>query len=243
MTSKNKFMILTALIAGTIITGCSNEQSESLDGSSLDLTSLSKKFSYEKLNPENKSIVLDTVVMNPLVVTNQIPQDRDDLEKMRMVVKMYNGKDNTGISVPGFGGVKLGKEESSISAYFIETKVVNNSNDSIVYGCGYSIHYLFKKVEKGVSVDNIPSVAASAQLSSKKTQVFYCLQTYGISGNNLVKYFKPTINKNFNVEGFGIVQSSIDGIHNILGDTTLSKAVKFKPEILKFVRPYELEQL
>jgi hypothetical protein len=50
------------------------------------------------------------------------------------------------------------------------------------------------------------------------------------------------VNKNFDVEGFGLMQSSIDGIHNVLGDTTLSKSVKFTPEILKFVKPYELNQ-
>jgi hypothetical protein len=242
MKASTKTLKALAVFAILFGTSCSNEKTESIDGSSLNLIGLSKTFSNKSTDSNYKSIVIGNGI-EPLVVTNQIPQNRNDLEKMRMVVKIYNGKDNAGISVPGFGGLKLGREESSISAYFIETKVVNSSNDSIVYGCGYSIHYLFKKVEKGVNVDNIPSVAASAQLNSKKTQVFYSLQTYGISGNNLVKYFKPTINKNFNVEGFGVVQSSIDGIHNILGDSILSKSVKFKPEILKFVRAYELEKL
>lgn len=176
-------------------------------------------------------------------LTNQAPQSRNDLEKMRTVVKMYNGSNNAGLSVPGFGGIKLGKDEVNLNVYYLETKVITNGNDSTVYGCGYSVHYLFKKVERGIDVSNLPTVAASAQLNSKKTQVYYSLQSYGIIGQNLVKYFKPTVNKNFNVEGFGIMQSSIEGIHNVLGDSVLSNSVKFTPEIIKFVRPYELEQL
>jgi hypothetical protein len=239
MTTKNKILTVTAFFAITIITSCSNEQQESLTGDNLELTSLTKILIDDDFIKE--SFVSDSF-FQPAVST-VIPRNRDDLNKMRTVVKIFNGKDNSGISLPGFGGLKLGKDESSLNVYYIETKVVNTASDSVVYGCGYSIHYLFKKVEKGISVDNIPSVAASAQLNSKKTQVFYSLQTYGMKGTNLVRYFKPTVNKNFNVEGFGIMQSSIDGIHNILADTTLSKTVKFEPEILKFIKPYELGQL
>ncbi|WP_375582829.1 hypothetical protein [Cyclobacterium xiamenense] len=239
MTTKNKILTVTALLAITIITSCSNQQQESLTGDNLELTSLTKILTDDDFMKE--SFVSDSI--SQPAVSTVIPRNRDDLNKMRTVVKIFNGKDNAGISLPGFGGLKLGKDESSLNVYYIETKVVNTASDSVVYGCGYSIHYLFKKVEKGISVDNIPSVAASAQLNSKKTQVFYSLQTYGMKGTNLVRYFKPTVNKNFNVEGFGIMQSSIDGIHNILGDTTLSKTVKFEPEILKFIKAYELGQL
>lgn len=238
MTIKNKILVAMAIIAIAYMSGCLTKQSESLPGDSIELTKLANILAVNDY--DNEKDLPDTVRTKS---TAQIPQNRDDLDKMRTVVKVFNGKNNAGITLPGFGGLTLGKDESSLNVYYIETSVVNSPTDTVVYGCGYSIHYLFKKVEKGISVDNIPSIAASAQLNSKKTQVFYSLQTYGIKGNNLVKYFKPTVNKNFNVEGFGSMQSSIDGIHNILGDTALSKSIKFKPEILKFVKPYELEQL
>ena len=239
MTNRNKILTVTVIFAITIISSCSNEQQESLTGDNLELTSLAKILTDNDFIKE--SFVSDSLFQPP--VSALIPKNREDLTKMRTVVKFFNGKENAGVALPGFGGLKLGKDESSLNVYYIETKVVNTPTDSVVYGCGYSIHYLFKKVEKGISVDNIPSVAASAQLNSKKTQVFYSLQTYGMRGASLVRYFKPTVNKNFNVEGFGIMQSSIDGIHNIMGDTTLSKTVKFEPEILKFIKPYELGQL
>lgn len=238
MPTKIKIVTVVTLYAITLLFSCSTNVEESMSGESLELSTLGT------ILTETKNLDDSFQVETSLSSTdNKIPQNRDDLNKMRTVVKVFNGKNDAGISLPGFGGLKLGKDESSLNVYYLETKVVNNAADSVVYGCGYSIHYLFKKVERGVSVDNIPSVAASAQLNSQKTQVFYSLQTYGMKGNNLVKYFKPTINKSFNVEGFGIMQSSIDGIHNILGDPVLSKSVKFEPEILKFITPYELSQL
>lgn len=236
MPTKIKIVTVVTLYAITLLFSCSTNVEESMSGESLELSTLGT------ILTETKNLDDSFQVETSLSSTdNKIPQNRDDLNKMRTVVKVFNGKNDAGISLPGFGGLKLGKDESSLNVYYLETKVVNNAADSVVYG--YSIHYLFKKVEREVSVDNIPSVAASAQLNSQKTQVFYSLQTYGMKGNNLVKYFKPTINKSFNVEGFGIMQSSIDGIHNILGDPVLSKSVKFEPEILKFITPYELSQL
>lgn len=235
----NKILPTLIILAIIIGSSCNTVQNDSEAGTNLDLLELSKSLNAEIL--KSYPGMTDSMI-SPLSMSNLIPQNREDLDKMRTVVRIFNGKDAGGISLPGFGGLKLGKDESSLNLYYVETKVVNNDNDSIVYGCGYSIHYLFKKIERGININNIPSVAASAQLHSNRTQVIYSIETYGITGKNLVKYFKPTVNKNFDVEGFGIMQSSIDGIHNILGDSILSQAVKFKPEILKFIKPYELEQ-
>lgn len=231
--------LVAVLLTIFILFACRYDtKNDSIPGGDLELRDLANRMSEQVIQS-------DWPEPDPLKVArnNDIPEDRDDLNKMRTVFKMFNGKQNAGITLPGFGGLKLGKDESSLSIYYVETKVVHDEADSIVYGCGYSIHYLFRKVERGISVENIPSVAASAQLNGNKTQVFYSLQTYGIKGNVLVKFFKPTVNKTFDVEGFGIMQASIDGIHQILADTALSKTLKFEPEILKFIKPYELEQI
>jgi hypothetical protein len=242
MKSRN-YIYLLAIITTLAMFGCDKNmlQEESFLGNELNLEQLSKTLVLDNklIDSFNEVVKRDSIDTK----SSEIPLSRDDLTKMRTMVKIYNGIDDAGISIPGFGGIKLGKEEISLNIYYIETKVINNETDTIVYGCGYSVHYLFKKVKKGLSIDNLPSIAASVQLNSKRTQVHYSLQTYGIKGNNLVRYFKPTINKNFNVEGFGVMQSSIDGIHNILGDSTLYKSVQFNPEILKFIKPYELEQI
>lgn len=235
MCSKFHFVVLIILFFA-LFSCNSNEQYDSTTGIYLDLKGLADTL--------GKNVVPVDLVLRDSSISmrkNDIPIRREDLNKMRTVYKMFSGKDNAGLTLPGFGGLKLGKDESSLHVYYIETKVVHNVTDSVVYGCGYSIHYLFRKVARGISVDNIPSVAASVQLNSNKTQVFYSLQTYGIKGNNLVQYFKPMVNKTFDVEGFGNMQSSIDGIHNILADPVLSESVKFEPEILKFIKHYELE--
>lgn len=234
---KTKFNILAILSVIALMTSCSND---SVQGDKINLDKLAKNLisDNELVESTNKGISFETKKS----VTNDIPLSRDSLGSMRTVVKIFNGSDNAGLTIPGFGGLKLGKDETNLNVYYIETKVINRATDSIVYGIGYSVHYLFKRVKKGIDISNLPYIAASVQLESKKTQVFYCLQTYGIKGINLVRYFKPTVNKNFDVEGFGVMQSSIDGIHNVLGDSILSKSIKFTPEILKFVKPYELNQ-
>lgn len=237
MMKKFKLNIFAIISLITLMTSCFDD---SVQGDKINLDNLTKQLLSDNVLDEshNKGFVPDTFKF----FSNEIPISREDLGNMRTVVKIYNGSSNAGLTIPGFGGLKLGKDETNFNVYYIETKVVNNATDSTVYGIGYSAHYLFKRVKKGLDISNLPYVAASVQLESKKTQVIYSIQSYGIIGINLVRYFKPTVNENFDVKGFGVMQSSIDGIHNVLGDSTLSKSVKFTPEILKFVKPYELNQ-
>lgn len=177
----------------------------------------------------------------PAACTNP-PIRREDLESLKTVVKIFNGETSAGVSIPGFGGVSLGKSEISYNVYYLEPKLVQCGADTAVFGCGYSLHLLVKKLKRGLDVSKLPSIAASVQLENKKTSVYYSLETHGMTGTILVKFFKPVVNKPFDVEGFGIMQSSIDGIHNILGDDSLSKKVRFAPVQVKFVKASDLEQ-
>jgi hypothetical protein len=238
MTANSLFKLLIIII---ISIGCNNGSNDqkSIKGDNIELEAMAANLGrgqlFQRMNQTRT--ILDTI-NNSNIHTG--PLLRKDLNKMRTIVQIYYGGDNAGLVIPGFGGIKLKEDESNMNIYYLETKVVITNSDSLVYGCGYSLHYLFKKIEKGLSINNLASIAASAQLNSKKTQVYYSIQSYGINGINLMRYFRPTINKNFDVDGFGIMQSSIDGIHNILGDSSLSNSVRFEPEILKFIKPYEL---
>jgi hypothetical protein len=214
------------------LSGCKNDYT---NGNDLKLDSL--KNIVRNISFQHNIIKKDTTrVLESL--TSKIPTTREELGNMRTVVKILNGNQSAGITVPGFGGVTLAKDESSLSVYYIETKVVDTS----VYGIGYSVHYLFRKLKRGLSITNLPQIAASVQLESNKSQVIYSLQSYGIKSLSLVNYFKPTINKDFNVEGFGVMQSSIDGIHNILSDSLLSSKTKYDPMLLSLVKPSDLQQ-
>ena len=179
-------------------------------------------------------------IPTPLEGLADLPSEREDLSSMRTVVKIFNGDVDAGITIPGFGGLKLGATESSMSVYYIESRVISTPEGEKVYGVGYSTHYLFKRLKRGIDVSDLVSVAASAQLQSSRTSVYYTLQTFGISSLDLVGYFKPTVNALFDVEGFGVIQSSIDGIHTVLSDPDLSKRVRFEPVELQFVDPADL---
>lgn len=233
MRHQTKLFALVAICSfAYFLTGCKND---SVMGNELTLDSLTtfvktdNRFKFEKLKIDTSGTLES--------LTSEIPTTRDELGSMRTVVKILNGSQSAGVTVPGFGGLTLAKDESSLSVYYIETKVIDTS----VYGIGYSVHYLFRKLKRGLSITNLPTVAASVQLESNKTQVVYSLQSYGIKSLNLVNYFKPTVNKDFNVEGFGVMQSSIDGIHNVLSDSLLSSKTKFEPMLLSLVKPSELQ--
>lgn len=230
---KHPLLPVFLLVIGiTFLPGC---KSDFVSGNDLEVDSLSNYLTTEKQFTFEKTFLDSNGATESL--TSKIPTTRDELNSMKTVVKILNGNQNAGIDVPGFIGLKLGKEEQSLSVYYIETKSV----DTVVYGIGYSLHYLFKKLKRGLSITNLPRVAASVQLESNKSQVIYSQQSYGIKGLSLVNYFKPVVNKDFNVEGFGIMQSSIDGIHNVLSDSILSSKTKFEPELLSFVKPSELK--
>lgn len=255
--SHNKFLQLS-IVAFTVVFlgGCKGDGKHiegsvtpefyrSVDGTDLQdedlLRIIDQKYLVDDLRSDNKSgISLESDVTEVVGVVDSVPTDRSGLEKMRLIQKIYKGKESAGISVPGFGGIKLGKKETSLSAYYIEVKIVEQEDDTLIYGCGYSVHYLFKKIKRGLQVADLPSVSASVHLEDNKTQVFYSLQTYGLHGVNLVKFFRPTLNEKFDVDGFGTMQSSLDGIHNILGDSVLSSSIKFTPELLKFVSVEDL---
>lgn len=230
MNFKGRIMLVLIL---AFTSACGESATESITGSEIDFNSLTQSLSRTKHHQKS--------LKNFGLADNVIPTKREELGNMQTIVKLYNGNQNAGLTIPGFGGIKLGRDETNLNVYYIETKVVKTNNqESIVYGIGYSVHYLFKKVKRKLDVSNLPSIAASVQIESNKTQVFYSLQTYGVNGVSLVKYFKPNINKNFDVDGFGLIQSSIDGIHNILGDTVFSKTITFTPSVLKFIKPEDL---
>lgn len=233
-TTKSTFLILiSALCMSTF--SCNIIPSEGFEnGTDLSLTSLSNSLLDDESILYKKTDIVSNI--NELL-DGVIPTKRNELSNIRTVTKIMKGDKDAGIKVPGFGDVTLGKKESSLSVYYLETKVVGSE----VYGIGYSIHYLFRKVKKGISLNNLPLVAASVQLQSKKTQVTYTMQSYGIKSFNFIKFFKPVVNKNFDVDGFGVMQSSIDGVHNILSDSLLSARTNFVPQNISFLKPEDLQ--
>jgi hypothetical protein len=197
------------------------EQKASVVGSEVNLDTITREMNVSLAGSKS------SVTPSPL---SKIPTSRQELSDMRTVVKVYNRENLGNLNVPGFGGLKLGANEQSLSIYYIETKPVINGIDTAVYGIGYSVHYLFKKVKRGISLTKLPFIAASVQLDGNKTEVYYSLHSHGMIGLPLVKFFRPVVNKPFDVEGFGIMQASMDGVQNTMSDETLSKLLRFAPQ-------------
>ncbi|WP_205513202.1 hypothetical protein [Longitalea arenae] len=214
---------------------------------SLDESSLTK--AINAILDSSRQFTMDTIggidkLEKPdgsLANCNDVPRGRQDLTSLKTIVKVFNGNLNAGMAVPGFGGTTLGRTEASYHVYYVEPKVVKCDTGTQVYGCGYSVHLLVKKIKKNISLAKLPVVAANVEVESNKTQVYYSLQTHGLTGMPLVKFFKPVVDKPFDVEGFGIMQSSIDGVHNVISDPALASQVSFKPTELKFIKAADLD--
>lgn len=168
----------------------------------------------------------------------KLPDDinitRNDLTSLKTIIKIFDGNKNAGMKIPGFGNLTLGKKETNLNVYYLETKKVNYNNKEVLVGIGYSIHYLFKKLKNGVEVNsaNLRNIAAEVQLNNKKTQVVYSMESYGITGKSFAKYFKPIVDKDYDIEGFTISQNALDGMHKILTGEVDDSGIKYTPEIL-----------
>lgn len=169
-----------------------------------------------------------------LKLSDDINITRDDLTSLKTIIKIFDGNKNAGMKVPGFGNLTLGKRETNLNVYYLETKKINYNNKEVLVGIGYSIHYLFKKLKSGVQVNssNLKNIAAQVQLDNTKTQVVYSMESYGITGKSFSKYFKPIIDRDFDIEGFTISQNALDGMHKIISGDINDSDIKYKPEIL-----------
>lgn len=240
---KTKFPYL--ILLGIILLSCNSqnkEESEEMDnyaeeidfqeGSDIEINNKTTNF---KIGDSLYNFSSSEMALGEFALGDTPPTRREELEGMRTFYQTYSGKTNAGISVPGFGGLKLERKQSSLNLYFLETKKIIQNNDTVVYGIGYSVHYLFNKIKRGIDASNLASVAASAQLDNNKTSVLYSMRSYGVTSRDLAKFFKPQIDNNYDVDGFGFIQSNIDGIHNVLTDSLLSSKAKFTPEIIPFL--------
>lgn len=256
---KNNVGILSTVIVLKFLVSCnnpSNTKNSSTDSTSSGLqnqeyiraTEAFSKDSSEFYNitsfinsiKEPEKPVFESINKRVRLSCSEAPTNRAALSSLKTVIKILSGTTSNGISVPGFGGLSLNKEEISYSVYYLEPKIVTCDGTEKVFGCGYSVHLLIKKLKRGLDVSNLPSIAANVQIDNRKTEVVYSLQTYGLSGIPIVKFFKPVINKPFDVDGFGTMQSSIDGIHGFLSDANLSNSLNFSPEEIQFVSPGDL---
>jgi hypothetical protein len=106
MRHQTKLFALVAICSfAYFLTGCKND---SVTGNELTLDSLTtfvktdNRFKFKKLKIDTSGTLES--------LKSEIPTTRDELGSMRTVVKILNGSQSAGVTVPGFGGLTLAKD-------------------------------------------------------------------------------------------------------------------------------------
>ena len=106
---KSLLVTITALLFTSMFEGC-QKPDESIVGSNINITKLSQALNIVVAGSDRN------ITDQPI---EAIPKKREDLGDMRSVVQVYDASNTGGLSIPGFGGLKLGKDEKSLSVYYL----------------------------------------------------------------------------------------------------------------------------
>ncbi|MEH6407691.1 MAG: hypothetical protein V7767_10440 [Leeuwenhoekiella sp.] len=219
------------------------ETADSLDSQKMDLVSLRTKLLQESKSSiefaEDKednhfgyTSTDDWDILkeegDSLTTTTSIPKSRKELGGKRTVVTLFDADKNKGMTVPGSDTLTLKDGQQNLNIYYLQPKLVATNNDTTVYGIGYSIHYIFDKLKKGLDKSDLSNIAASAQLEPEETIATYSLMTYGINTED--GDIMPQQNKSFNVKEYGKLQAEIANLKHVLVDTVNTTSITFTPE-------------
>ena len=126
------------------------------------------------------------------------------------------------------GTLELKENAQNLNVYNLQPKLVVMNNDTVVYGIGYSVHYVFNKIKDDLDKSDLANIAASAQIDPDETKATYSILTYGIESEDAD--IMPHQNKTFNVKEYGDLQAQIASLRYVLGDSTNMAKLKFSPE-------------
>lgn len=208
-----------------------------MNGSELtehDISTKSKlPFKVEYKSDPSYEYVIDEPDSTLIVPIKKLsrPVGREDMENMKVVTKLFTGKENAGLTIPAFGGITLTKDEGNYNVFYIEWKV----QGKYIYAIGYSYHLLIKKIRRGINLNDLSKLAASVELGSSKSEVYYSFQTIGMMGAPLGKYLEPMVNQKFDIEGLNLMQESIKGVHALMFDEKIQDKIKYKPQLIEIL--------
>tara|TARA_R110002020_G_scaffold387546_1_gene598306 strand:+ start:110700 stop:111491 length:792 start_codon:yes stop_codon:yes gene_type:complete len=163
-----------------------------------------------------------------LLIGNTAPTKREELGGRRTVVTLFKGDESEGRIVPGTDTLELKENAQNLNVYNLQPKLVVMNNDTVVYGIGYSVHYVFNKIKDDLDKSDLANIAASAQIDPDETKATYSILTYGIESEDAD--IMPHQNKTFNVKEYGDLQAQIASLRYVLGDSTNMAKLKFSPE-------------
>lgn len=150
---------------------------------------------------------------------------------MQKVFYQVNSDNAASLSLfGGASGIRIGKKETVVIVDFMQYKDMN-CEEKARYGVGVRLFLTIKKSYKGLDVNNLPQVAASAQLG--KATVQYKLMTIGITGPKINDLIPRSATNVFDVEGYANVVSAVDKIQNLIKDNI--DGVVIDPQLIPLV--------
>lgn len=199
-----KYLLLLPLLFGLM--ACGGEDTP--DNSEEELSKLKEE---ELQEPTEEVVMYTTRGGSTCKKPTTVADLSSGMQKLFYHVTKQNG---LSLKVFGIGGVQLGKRETMLIVDFIQYKDKRCEKDDIRFGVGARLFLHIKKVRRGVSITELPQLAAAVE--SNKAEVTFQIKTIGITGNR-VNEAMPSAGK-FDVEAYSEVTSAVDRIQALTRD-------------------------
>ena len=168
----------------------------------------------------------------PEVKKCQKPETVRDLSSgMQKIFYQMNADNSASLAVfGGMAGLKIGKKEAVVIVDFMQYKDMN-CEEKARYGVGVRLFLHIKKSFKGLDVNNLPQLAANAQLG--KATVQYTIKTIGVTGPKINDLIPRSATNVFDVDGYASVINAVDKIQNLIKDNV--EGVVIDPQLIPIV--------
>lgn len=200
-----KYLLLLPLFLGLIACGGDDSSAENQE-TSLD------KLKEEELQEPTEEVVMYTTRAGS---TCEKPTTVKDLSSgMQKLFYHVTKKNGLSLKIFGVGGMQLGKRETMLIVDFIQYKDKRCEKDYIRFGVGARLFLHIKKVHRGVSITELPQLAAAVE--GGKAEVTFQIKTIGVTGDR-VNEAMPNAGK-FDVEAYSEVSNAVDRIQALTRD-------------------------
>lgn len=200
-----KYLLLLPLLFGLMACGGDDAPTDAQEAS-LD------KLKEEELQEPTKEVVMYTTRGGS---TCEKPTTVEALSS-GMQKLFYHVTRQNGLSLKlfGMGSMQLGKRETMLIVDFIQYKDKRCEEDYIRFGVGARLFLHIKKVRRGVSITELPQLAAAVE--GGKAEVTFQIKTIGVTGDR-VNEALPRAGK-FDVEAYSEVTNAVDRIQALTRD-------------------------
>lgn len=159
--------------------------------------------------------------------TCSAPKTMRDLSGgMKKIFYQFTTKNNGSLGLFGMAKLTLGKKEVMVVVDFMQYKDQKCSGELVRYGVGARLFLHIKKIQGGVSITDLPKLAAGVEYG--KSSVTYSIEVIGLTGNKVRAALPNT--GDFNVEAYGKVISAVDKIQMLASDE--EEGIVIDPQVI-----------